>query len=243
MYVIMERGREQRMANAISRAAGASRMMHFMWRHVAPYTSMLFGGSNSPSMDPVIILLSPYIGWDDALHNKDDVIRWAAAASAVPYTEEVGRDIVGALLQIARCDSLRTHVPIEIWTWLKKRSTLPPLCHGPGILLTGDMVCHVRGLGDIEVFKSYLLLAWSEHTYPGGTGMIAMEDSLREDFCGIGMWGHRKDLIERLKHILGSRDRRGDYMIYGIGMEYEKLKSVLLEMETEAMNTLTRMLS
>ena len=99
IYVILEQGWQKRMANAILQALKACRMV--TWNYIRPYTPILFRGPNTPSMNSLIILSSPYIGWDDTYHNKDDVIRWAAAALTVPYTEEVGQDVVGALLQIS----------------------------------------------------------------------------------------------------------------------------------------------
>ena len=219
------------MANAILRAARASKMVSFMWYHIRPYTPLLFGAPNSPSTDSAIILLSPYIGWGDAIHSKDDVIRWASAASAVPYTEEVGRGVLGALLRISRCDSLRPHIPIEIWRWLNKHSTLPLSYQGPRVGVTGNTVRYIRGLGDIKIFKSYLLLAWSEHMHVDCFDEI--RNSFEEDFCGIGMWGHRKDLTERLELVLGSLGQ-GDRL----RVVYAKLRGSLVKVETEAMGTL-----
>ena len=245
-YVILERGRQKRMANSISHALRAMDSPRRGWTdgldYIKPYTHMLFCGPNTPLMDSLIILLSPYIDWNDTYHRKGDVIRWAAAASAVPYTEEVGQDIVSALLQISMYDTLRPHIPIEIWTRLKNHSILPPLNQGRDIPISSNTLRYIRGLRNIEILKSFLILAWSQDTtiYP----KIYVKDLLK-DFCGIGMWGHRKDLIERLEHVLTSRNRRGGYIGHRMTTEYERLqrlKSVLLEVETEAMNTLTRML-
>ena len=227
IYVILEQGRQERMANAISHALRASDT----WNFIKPYTSMLFFGPNTFSMNSLIVLLSPYIYWANEYHSKGDVIRWAAAASSVPYTEEVGRDVVGALLQISMCDSLRPHTPIEIWRWLKKHSTLPPVYREQGMNITGNAVRYIRELGDIEIFKSFFILAWSESSYICDENHT--KNSLREDFCGIGMWGHRKDLVERLDRILLDDQS-------GRSRPYEELKTVLLEVETEAAKTLTR---
>ena len=193
------------MANSILRAFHALEAHGgAIWYYIRPYTHILFRGPNTPSTDSLIIRLSPYIHWDDRYHSKGDVIRWAAAASAVPYTEEVGRDVVSALLQIACCNSLRPHVPLNIWTWLKKHSTLPPVYREQCMNITGNVVRYIRGLGDIEILKSFLLHSWS-----GGNFIVHaehyMKDLLREDFCGIGMWGHRKDLVKLLGRILAPR--------------------------------------
>ena len=169
--------------------------------------------------------------------SKDDVIMWAAAALAVPYTEEAGRDIASALVQIAYRDSLRPHIPIEIWTKLKEHSTLPPPYQVPGTRITTNAVCYIRGLGDIEIFRSYLLLARSDRCHVFDVHRIG--DSFREDFCGIGMWGHRQDLIKRLDKVLEDCKRGGD----PVGRlfrrdEYQMLREELLEVETEATKTL-----
>jgi hypothetical protein len=203
--VSLEGDRQLRLGNAILRAIRALRETWPMWAVVRPYTAALFRGPNSPSMDSVIVLLSPYTGWNDRLHDKNDVIRWAAAASAVPYTEEVGQLVVATLTQVMDCNSrLRPHVPIEILPWSKMLSTPPHLKgHLP---ITDRIVRHIRGLEDAEVFKSYLLLAWSE--YSPTSGIAEMEDSVREDFSGIGMWGHRKDLIQRLDWVIRAVDRQ-----------------------------------
>ena len=241
IYLILERGRQQQMANAISRAVQVSGDRWLTWEHIKPYTPMLFRGPNTPSMDSLIVLLSPYIDWDDTLHNKDDVIRWVAAVSAVPYTEEVGRDVVGALPRIASCDSLRPYIPIEFWTWLKTHSTPPSRHPRPRIGITDDAVHYVRGLGDIDIFKSYLLLAFSEHN-PVHNG-FRIGYSLGEDFGGIGMWGHRKDLIERLDRVLEGCDHvDDDFEKERRVAGYDLLRRVFLQIEKEAVTTLIRTL-
>ena len=233
IYLILEQGQQQRMANAISHALQVS----VLWSFVQPYTPMLFCGPNTPPMDSLIIFLSPYIYWDGKYHSKGDVTRWAAAASTVPYTEEVGRDVVSALLQIACCDSLRPHIPIEIWTWMKKYSTLPPLYRGQAIIITSFTVRYIRGLGDIEIIKSFFIVAWSgENTI---YDECYMKHLLKEDFCGIGMWGHRKDLVERLDYVLESCDLLG---YHSESASYVGLRDVLREVEAEAVKTLIRML-
>lgn len=69
--------------------------------------------------------MSPFICWDEALHGENEIVRWAATASAIPCTGEVGRNVVDTLLQVACVDSLRPRIPIEIWGWLEKRPSLP----------------------------------------------------------------------------------------------------------------------
>lgn len=241
------------MVNAISRAVRTLGSTWLTWHHIEPYTTKLFGGLKSPSMDPVIVLLSPHICWDDTLHGKSEVVRWAAAALAVPYTEEVGQNVVDVLLKLAHYDSLRLHIPVAIWRWLKKHPALPPPYNRPDIGTTSNTVCYVRGLGDIELFKSYLLLAWSDRNNVGG--LNEMEDSFKEEFGGIRMWRHHQDLIEQLDHVLGPLDQ----WVQRLEMEprpsscmrqpdkdpiassrdnYKRLKKALQNVETEAMQVL-----
>jgi hypothetical protein len=233
IYVILEQGRQERMANAISRALQILECWEVISRRIGPYTPMLFRGPNTPSMDLLIVTLSPYVGWCDQYHSENDVIRWVAAASAVPYTEKVGRDIVSVLLQIAFCDPLRPHIPVNLWAWLKGGLTSPPSYRQRYTIITNKAVRYIRGLGDIEIFKSLVLLPLSEHNCVLDEDY--MEDSLREEFCGIGMWGHRKDIVERL-------ERCSQYDFVATRISAGKLRDVLLEVETEAAKTLIRML-
>ena len=191
-------------------------------------------------MDLVILLLSPYIPWNNALCSKGDIIGWAVAALAVPYTEEVGWDVVRSLLRSVCHSSLRPHIPIEIWAWLKKHSTLPPPYQGLGIEITSDTVRCVQGLGDVEILKSFFLLAWSECT--DDYGPVAMEDSLRGFFCGIGMQGHRRDLTERLDRVVRGCDQGENYLESLRRVRHNRLREVLLEVEAKEVEILVRML-
>jgi len=162
-----------------------------------------------PSLHLIAILASPHVSWHDKPYDGSMVAKWAAAALAVPYTEEVGQNVVDTLLHIASVDSLRPHIPIDVWTWLKKQPSLSPECSGRSRGSSGDVVRRVRAFGDAEILKSYLLLVWSEwdHIDDGQSGGLAeMETSIREDFGGIAMGPHRQDLIERLDRVLGQLD-------------------------------------
>ena len=232
IYVILEQGRQQRMANAISHAlqtAGACRRATS--DYIGPYTPMLFRGPNTPSMDSLIILLSPYIDWDSAYLSECDAIKWAAAASAVPYTEEVGWDIASALLQISKHDSLRLHIPLNIWTLLKKHSTPPPPYRAWTMEITPSALRYIHGLEDIELLKSIFILVWSKGN------RINLNDTynlFREEFSGIGMWGHRKDLLKWLDGF----GQSGHYSRW-----YEELGYILRRLHREAVETLIRTLS
>ena len=251
--VCLERGDQQGIVSTISRAAKVSKSVGFVWRHLDPYIATLIREPSSPSLNWVVVLVAPNIRWEDTAKGQSAVVRWAAAALAVRRTEEVCRDVVNTLLQIASNISLQLHIPIEVWACLKKVRSLPPVCLGRYLGTTGCVVRHVRGLGDVEVLKSYFLLVWSEWDSILSSGYYEMETSIREDFYGIGMYRHREDLIRRLDHVLGQLDRGSEYLkqhkpwiddyhiLTGKG-EYGRLREVLLEVEREAMNTLIRAL-
>src|ERR1700753_3916763 len=103
------------------------------------------------------------------------VVWWGAATSAVPYTKELGKRVVDALLGIAFVDCLRPHIPVTAWAWLKRLPLLPRSCRGRTNGTTSDIVHHVRGLGDIEILKSYFLLIWSEWNSLNDEGFDMME--------------------------------------------------------------------
>ena len=237
--IFLEQNGQRWMIDATFRAARASGSSKFVWCHVIPYISRLFESRSPASLNRVIALISPYVPWDGALNNKFAVARWAAAASAIPYTEEVGQSVVDALFQIATIDSLRQHIPIEIWGWIKKQPSLPPVYHGEskgGELTT---LLFVRGLRDIELLKSYFLLVWTDQRIPHRL-KGEMERSIREGFGGIEMECHRRDLIERLDHVLERLDRRPRYAIRRpksdsetAKRKYTRFRAVLLEISRE----------
>jgi len=207
-YVLrQERVGQQDMLGTLSHIATTMDSEQFIWHCIQPYITALCNNPNPLSLDQVIILGSPHVPWRTGPHNENTVTRWATAASAVPYTEEVGESVVDALLHIASVDSLRPHIPIDIWAWLKKQPSLPHWSPGRSRATEGHVVRHVRALGDIEVLKSYLLLVWSEWDFIWPDGFGEMCTSIREDFGGIEMGHHREDLIERLDHVLGQLDR------------------------------------
>jgi hypothetical protein len=74
--------------------------------------------------------------------------------------------------------------------------------------MLSDVVLHVRELKDIEILKSYFLLIWSEWRSPAlNRPSSEMKISIRDDFGGIGAEHHRKELVDRLDHILGQLDQ------------------------------------
>ena len=200
-----------------------------------------------------VILMSPHASWWLMENQQDQVSRWAAAASMVPYTEEVGQCVVDTLLHIASIDSLQSRIPTSTWAWLGKRPSLPPGCLGRSRGIHESVIRQVRALGDIEILKSYLLVVWSEWEFIGSRRALSgMVDLIREDLGGIELGHHREDLVERLDYVLGQLDQGlGHLKRYGpnvskdmirwAGVDYRELKRMLMVVDGEAMNVLTRM--
>jgi len=170
---------------------------------------------------------------------------------AVPYTEEVCQSVVDTLLQIASVRHLEPYIPVEIWAWLKERPYLPPICTGRWKGTMGRVVRRVRKLGDVEILESYFLLVWSEWDFICRNGFTEIRTSIREDFGGIGMGCRREVLIKRLDHVLGELDRGLEHLkeqnpdldedhIPEAREQYEELREVLLEVDKEASEILTR---
>jgi hypothetical protein len=246
--IFLEQGGHQRMVDAILGAARASYFGKFMWHRAKPYITALFDQQSPPSLDRVIALASPYVTWDDMSDGTNAVARWAAAASAVPYTEEVGQSVVDTLFQIASVASLRSHIPVELWSWVKKQPSLPPVCRGRKVAARPEVVHFVRGLKDIDLLKSFFLLVWSEWIHHPKPSLNEMEISIREDFSGIQMREHRKELMERLDYVLGELDQgferlklRKPSMEEGnfeLAMScYKTLRKVLLGVDKEERDT------
>ena len=230
------------MADAILRAARSSNFSaentgKFMWHRVVLYVSRLFENQSLTSLNRVITLISPYVPWDGALNNTIAVTRWATAATATPYTEEVGQSVVDTLFQIASIDFLRPHIPVNVWALLQRRPSLPRMCHGVIKGGAANVVVHIRRLGDIDILKSYFLLLWVDTYAPTSGQARTMERSIREDFGGIEMKHHRKDLIKRLDQVLGELDQRlkrsDDPPLKRSKRHYAKLKDVLLELDSD----------
>ena len=242
-----ERGGDNRMADtciAVIKTLGGS---YTMGRWIA----MLLDEADLEFPSRVMIPVSQYANWHPGV-STNTVTRWAAAALAVPYTEEVGQSVVDALLQIAYHDHLLLHIPVDIWAWLKKRPSLPPICEGRHFGTKGLIVHRVRVLG-VELLESYFLLVWSEwDSIYWSNSLSEMHTSIREDFGGIGMWRHREVLTERLDHVLGQLDLGLEHLhqqkpylsersISESREQYRGLKKLLLEVDKESLAILTRM--
>ena len=245
---------QQGMADTLSRIARTLNSIYrdLVWKHIGIYITQLFDKPATP-LDLVIILASRYVPWRSELVDQDVVTRWAAAALATPYTEEVGQSVVEALLKIVPIDSLRSHIPFGIWALLKKRPSLSYGFSGRSEGSGGGVVRRVRELGDIEILKSYFLLVWSEENNVGDEfgGFAEMQTSIHEDFGGIGMGHHREDLVKRLDHVLTALEQQIESLAQidptyprpeiRLAMErYGELKRALVELDRDAVNILTR---
>ena len=161
---------------------------------------------------------------------------WMAAASALPYTNDVGRRVVDTLLQMAGERKLQPHIPVLAWDWLKKRPVLTSWCLGEYPGTTENVVQMVRKLGDVGLITSYLFIVWSEGNDIFPRGFQAMLRLIKEELSGIGAAGYRSDLIQRLDDILSQFEPGSSHQ-----QQYEELRAVLLEVDEEAMKTLDGM--
>ena len=200
-----------------------------------------------------IVLVSPWVDWGDPfLADRESLTTlWATATLAVPYTEEIGRSVVDALLHVSGTSFLRSRVPVGIWRWLEKQPYLPPQCRGRTAGGQGDVIRHVRALGDIKIFKSFLLLVWSEWDTPWPSDFLGTRAIIMEDFGGVEMREHREDLIKHLDHVLeqlnqGSRylqkqkPRVSSWIFQQAKEEYTKIREVLLEVDKGVVGTRSR---
>lgn len=184
-----------------------------IWPRVLPYITTLFDTRNPHSLYKLAIHLSPHVPWENAPCDGTTVARWAEAASALPRTEAIGQSVVDTLLQIASITSLRPHIPICLWGWLKIRPSLPPVCQGRYKGKNIDVIRYVRRLGDIEILSSYFFLVWSEWNHICRSVQVNMEISIALYFGTIETRRHREELIKRLDYILAQLDRGPEYLL------------------------------
>jgi len=200
------------------------------------------------------VLASRHITWYQFANSEDLVPKWVEAVAVVPYTEEVGRNVVDTLLQIVDKYSPQSCVPIDVWLWLNRRPHLPPFCRGRLLGTNRRVVQAVRALNDIRILVSYLTIVWSEWDPLHDEGFDEMCISIRADLGGIGMGFHRADLVQRLDYILRELDpgsgqlaSRDDLSrarvichLQVMKDQYGRLKAILEEADLEATKTLNR---
>ena len=244
--ISLERDGQQGMFDlALQVLRHAPGLQRFMWSQAQRHTDALFQESSAPSLNRAIVHTSPHRPWN--CWNENEVARWATAVLAIPYTEQVGRSVVDATLQIASSDSLRPRIPIGVWALFKNQPSLPSHCWGRAMGAGPDIIRHVQGLGDCEILKSYFILVWSEWRYIPNYHINAAEISIREAFCETDGGHHLGDLVRRVDQVLGElgrglghfrqRDGQDAFMpleIWNRKQQYGKLKRILLEVEREA---------
>ena len=236
--IFLEQQGQEMVPDAIMRVVRASKDYYFM-SSITSYITTLFGKPTSHFRDWLIVLVAPFAEWEDEVHGEDTVSKWAAAASAVHDTasEEVIRSVVGTLMRITNIGSLRPYIPNKIWAWIKKWQTLPLMDQGRFYETPLDTVYYIRGRGDLEIFKLYLL-AWLVWYFPSAGDFRKVEDLVKMDFNGTGMdftgiwmWRHRKDLLD----LLGRVPREMVVGRNGEGLKrYGRLRQVLLDMDIQA---------
>jgi len=245
--VWQERDSRPEMLDMLLHATRASREKQFTWPHIDQFAITLL----TKATPRTIILASPHIRWRELRGRWDLVQQWATAASAVPYTDEVGKSVVDALFQIASVDRLAYHIPVDIWSWLTKRPPLPPNCLGRYVATRSLIVEAVRTFKDIELLKSYFLLVWSEwDELRDNHGYNRMCASIRQDFAGIEVRPHRAELTQRLDVVLDELDRGleylrqqnpdiGKYDLWRMKRRYRKLREVLFEVGRRTSSPMT----
>ena len=200
-----------------------------------------------------IVLISPYVDWGDArlADHRRLFTQWAAATSEIPYTEEVGWSVVDVLLQVSEWSFLLSRIPVGMWGWFEKLPPLPPKSHGRALGRCDSAIRHVRGLGDIKILKSYLLLIWSEWDTPWPDNFPNTCALIMEEFGGAEMKRHREDLIKHLDRVLGQFDQGPGYLqqqkpylyprfFQQAKEEYRKIREVLVEVNKGVVRTQTR---
>jgi hypothetical protein len=234
--------------HAISLArSGDQTMIDTILRIARVSNTYAFMDSTIREPTPTTTLISPYTRsypWD-----QNTISEWAAVVSAVPYSEEVGVTVVDMLLRLAKRDTVRECIPIDVWVWLKKPSSLPPRCQGRDEGTEGDIVRHIRRLRDLDILKSYFLLVWSEWGLLRKSGFDETQASIVEDLAGIEMQHHRTDLIKRLDQVLGELDRGLEHLkkvrsritedhVHKMKGQYRRLREALWEVDRGAMRIL-----
>ena len=222
----------------------------FVWHGIESFpVATLLSDEKPTSLKQAVILMLPHLSVWRTIDVQDSVQLWAAAASAVPYTDEVGQSVVDTLLQIAYDDSLQPHIPIGMWSWLNKCPSLPPICTGRYLGSLQCIVQIVQGLRDIEILTSYLLLIWSEWDVLDQDGIDKVCTLIREDFSRVEMGYNRKQLLQHLEHVLGQLGLGLEHLqqyqpyldedhVQTMGIQYRQLKEVLLEVDGKANDAL-----
>lgn len=151
--IFLEQRGQKAMFNGMMKAIRTSEFSHFL-SPIQLYITTLFYREPTPSLNWIIMLVSPHVNWYGLEHREKAVFLWARAALANPDTEEVDPwAMVETLFQIESVRHLRQVIPIEVWAKLKARRSLPPVCLGRRCGTTLGVVCQVQWLEDFEITK------------------------------------------------------------------------------------------
>ena len=101
-------------------------------------------------------------------------------------------------------------------------------------ITNGVFIRSIRQLKDVNIIQSYLLLLWSERWPLRPNGLSEMQASVREDFSGIGMGDHRRDLNLMLDQFLEQLDNGQGSPELEMKDQYCSLKEALMEVEERA---------
>jgi len=201
--------------------------------------NMLLSDTNDISLKRAAMLAFPYIHWNRG-ESRGLVQAWMATASVIPKEKVVAPSVVDALLQIAYFDLLPPRNHGDIWSWLTLRPSLPPICYGRRLGSDPRVMQQVRGLKDIGILKSYLLIVWSEWDTLEHYDSPTMSECIREEFSGVGENSRRTELAQRLDEVIGELDKglahlqrdkpdlTGDQLQTRKG-QYEELRKILKE--------------
>ena len=197
----------------------------------------LLNDAGDVSLKRVAMLVSSDIPWEKQ-ESRGLVRAWVATVSAIPKEKEVAPSVVNALLQIAYFELLPPGNHGDVWSWLTLRPSLPPICRGRLVGSDLNVMQQVRGLKDIEILKSYLLVVWSE--WDSLCDSSAMCECIREEFSGVEANSHRAELVQRLDKIIGELDKGSEYLqrdrpdlkerqLQRRKEQYEELRKILKE--------------
>jgi len=170
------------------------------------------------------VLSGRYLCWrqEQSADAQNLISKWLAGISVVPHTEELAESVVDTLLQIAANPHLRPSIPADIWSWLNERPSLSFTCRGRSSAGDSDIVRTVRGLNNVGVLTSYLILVWSGSGSLNSNNFAEIRASFREDFNGVGMGDHRVELIQQLGLcISGESDERSERLDLDLDLDLE----------------------
>jgi len=223
--------------NAFLHAANASSLGESLWERIQPFTNTLLNDASDIPLKRAAMFASPYILWYRQ-DFRDLVQAWVETASAIPKEKEIAPSVVGALLQVAHKGLLPPGNHGDVWSWLTLRPSLPPICRGRNLGSSPRVMLQVRGLEDIEILKSYLLVVWSE--WDCLQDPPKMYKCIREEFSGVEASSHRAELVQRLDEVIRELNKGLVYLqrdkpdleeeeLRKRKRQYEKLRKILKE--------------